>query len=427
MGVKEINVEVSLKLTSHLPASDPNLRENVANELKGKLLHQNSLIRAFDNDFLAEHVLAIRICELVVEESDSDNRQVEIMLDDASKINIFMFRLSEETPQSEAIGGDDDTLAANFLPLPARCLEGLWETLVYDSTIKHQLLQYSKAMLRYSKCGVDPNIINCNRVLLLHGPPGTGKTSLSRAIAQKLSIRLNSSYAHALLIEINTHCLFSKYFSESGKLVSKMFGKIRELAEDPKVLLCVLIDEVESLTHSRSASSHGSEPSDAIRVVNAVLTHLDLLKTYPNVLTLSTSNITNAIDLAFVDRADLCVLIPNPSAFGVYSILYSCIEELVKAGIIQGPCPPRIENHRVFGTEIETNGCNRTFVDFCRNCVGMSGRSLRKLPLRVHTSILQPEEIVSFEEFVKALALAAELVKKEKQTFNSSGSGDVPS
>ncbi|CAB0005181.1 unnamed protein product [Nesidiocoris tenuis] len=119
-----------------------------------------------------------------------------------------------------------------------------------------------------------------------------------------------------------------------------MFGKIRELAEDPKVLLCVLIDEVESLTHSRSASSHGSEPSDAIRVVNAVLTHLDLLKT---------------------------------------------------------------------------------------NCVGMSGRSLRKLPLRVHTSILQPEEIVSFEEFVKALALAAELVKKEKLTFNSSGSGDVPS
>lgn len=51
---------------------------------------------------------------------------------------------------------------------------------------------------------------------------------------------------------------------------------------------------------------------------------------YPNVLTLTTSNVTNAIDIAFVDRADLRVLIPNPSIFGVYSILYSCLEELVK-------------------------------------------------------------------------------------------------
>ena len=47
----------------------------------------------------------------------------------------------------------------------------------------------------------------------------------------------------------------------------------------------------------------GNEPSDAIRVVNALLTQLDQVKRYPNVLILTTSNVTGAIDLAFVDRS----------------------------------------------------------------------------------------------------------------------------
>ena len=46
----------------------------------------------------------------------------------------------------------------------------------------------------------------------------------------------------------------------------------------------------------------GSEPSDAIRVVNALLTQIDQVKRYHNVLILTTSNVTGAIDLAFVDR-----------------------------------------------------------------------------------------------------------------------------
>lgn len=46
----------------------------------------------------------------------------------------------------------------------------------------------------------------------------------------------------------------------------------------------------------------GSEPSDAIRVVNALLTQIDQIKRYPNVIILTTSNVTGAIDLAFVDR-----------------------------------------------------------------------------------------------------------------------------
>jgi hypothetical protein len=99
----------------------------------------------------------------------------------------------------------------------------------------------------------------------------------------------------------------------------RMFDSIKELLADPGALVCVLMDEVESLTAARQSSLAGSEPSDAIRVVNALLTQLDQIRRlffevihwvefrYKNVIILTTSNITGAVDLAFVDRSDACV------------------------------------------------------------------------------------------------------------------------
>ena len=57
----------------------------------------------------------------------------------------------------------------------------------------------------------------------------------------------------------------------------------------------------------------GNEPSDAIRVVNALLTQIDQIKRHSNVVILTTSNVTGAIDLAFVDRS---------------VVMYRCIKSL---------------------------------------------------------------------------------------------------
>ena len=73
-----------------------------------------------------------------------------------------------------------------------------------------------------------------------------------------------------------------------------------------------ILTQVESLTAARKAAVSGSEPADAVRAVNALLTALDSLKGFPNVMLLTTSNITEAIDAAFVDRADLKIYLGPP-------------------------------------------------------------------------------------------------------------------
>lgn len=49
------------------------------------------------------------------------------------------------------------------------------------------------------------------------------------------------SYSHARLLEINSHSLFSKWFSESGKLVQRLFDSITELVEEDDSFVVVLI------------------------------------------------------------------------------------------------------------------------------------------------------------------------------------------
>ncbi len=93
----------------------------------------------------------------------------------------------------------------------------------------------------------------------------------------------------------------------------QLFQHIRNIAlaadcaEEKAVLVIVLVDEVESICMSRSSfvssndrggggGSGNSEPADAVRGVNAVLTGIDSLKHLQNVLVLCTSNMIHSID-----------------------------------------------------------------------------------------------------------------------------------
>lgn len=171
----------------------------------------------------------------------------------------------------------EEIAATNHWLMPSQEFHGLWESLIYEEGIKENLLRFVETIMYFSNRQIDPNIISCNRLVLLHGPPGTGKTSLCKSLAQKLSVRMMDRYQFVHLVEINSHSLFSKWFSESGKLVMKLFAKIVDLIEHKGSLVVVLIDEVESIAYARdSVSSH--EPSDSLRVVNGELNRKIIFK-----------------------------------------------------------------------------------------------------------------------------------------------------
>ncbi|KAH8106228.1 P-loop containing nucleoside triphosphate hydrolase protein [Cristinia sonorae] len=281
-------------------------------------------------------LLAQSVDRIVSSESTTSSSSVPI--DDAAlQIHVYQPNDSdafEELASGSGRGDGEEVTAASVCELPSLGWEGLWESLIYAEDVKSKLLDYIYATVIFSDADVDFNIVSWNRLVLLHGPPGTGKTSLCRALAQKLSIRLSDRYPGARLLEINSHSLFSRWFSESGKLVQRLFSTVNDMVEDEETFVIVLIDEVESLTAARAGAMAGTEPSDALRVVNALLTQLDKLKRRKNVLVMATSNLPKAIDTAFVDRADIIQYIDLPPREAIYEILRTCLVELMSKGVV---------------------------------------------------------------------------------------------
>ncbi|KAF9950334.1 Pachytene checkpoint protein 2 [Modicella reniformis] len=268
----------------------------------------------------------------------------------------------DTTGPATAAGQEDSIMTAHHWTLPCEELEGVWENLIFDNAIQIKLLEYVRTAILFTDKNVNPNLVSWNR------------------------------YQYTKLLEINSHSLFSKWYSESGKMVQRMFDQIWKMVEDENAFVCVLIDEVESLTAARKAAMSGNEPSDSIRVVNALLTQIDRLKKKKNVLILTTSNITEAIDIAFIDRADIKLYIGFPSTLAIFNILNSGLEELRRTGIINFSATQPMQSDNV----------PERLYEIANSASGMSGRTIRKLPFLAYAGYIQTSE-TSVDEYLNAL------------------------
>lgn len=206
-----------------------------------------------------------------------------------------------------------------------------------------------------------------------------------------------------------------------------MFDKVLALAKDEKELICVIIDEVESIAGSREQLSENGDCYDSIRATNQLLTALDRIRYQPNVIILCTSNLHQAIDPAFIDRLDYEIEIPSLGNGPIYEILRSTVNELIRSKFISNEPYPYPEDvaalvddstylpsyDRVPSLHKYPDVPATVLARIAEDCIGLSGRRLRKLPLLAIFTYTWGGSC-SLKDALEALQMAVEQGKSRK-------------
>lgn len=169
-------------------------------------------------------------------------------------------------------------------------IEELKESVIYPLTMPH--LYSDTSSLLSAPSGV-----------LLHGPPGCGKTMLAKALAHE---------GGATFINVHISTLTNKWYGDSNKLVNAVFTLAAKL--EPAI---VFIDEIDAVLGTRRSGEH-----DATNMVKAEfmtlwdgLTSVDTAGKSQRIVVLGATNRMQDIDEAILRRMPkkFAVSLPNAS------------------------------------------------------------------------------------------------------------------
>jgi transitional endoplasmic reticulum ATPase len=152
----------------------------------------------------------------------------------------------------------------------------------------------------FRRLGVDPP-----KGVLLHGPPGTGKTRLAKAVANE---------SHAEFFHIAGPEIMGSAYGESEKRLRELFEQAAKAA--PSI---IFIDEIDSIAPKRGQVTGEAEK----RLVAQLLTLMDGLESRQNTVVIAATNRPEAIDEALrrPGRFDREIIIGVPDDRGRREIL----------------------------------------------------------------------------------------------------------
>ncbi len=161
---------------------------------------------------------------------------------------------------------------------------------------------------RFTRVGITPP-----KGILLHGPPGCGKTLLARVVATE---------SEANFISVRGPEIFSKWVGESEKAIREIFRKARMAA--PSI---IFFDEFDALVPMRGM---GGDSRVTERVISQLLTEIDGLVSLENVVVIAATNRPDIIDPAVLrpGRFDRRVYVPPPDFEARRKILGIKTEEM---------------------------------------------------------------------------------------------------
>jgi SpoVK/Ycf46/Vps4 family AAA+-type ATPase len=248
--------------------------------------NQDSLSRIKRNPTLAFYYSQQDSIDVSYEQARKDNKPIEM---DREWIQSLTDEIAGEGEEAE------DMLKLVSISAPEDVRESLGKIVLTQEQVE-EIEKIVKA-IQYREYLKEIELFEIGKLLFV-GPPGTGKTSVARALSKELGFPF---------LEVRLSMITSQYLGETTKNIGKVFTLAKRLTP------CILfIDEFDYVAKTRLADEHGAIK----RAVNMLLKSIDDISLVDDgVLLIGATNHPKLLDSAAWRRFDKIVDFPLPDAF----------------------------------------------------------------------------------------------------------------